>query len=219
MGLLMLTASRMPAQSPPEPVERASPPAVESAESSPTATTGSPLAERLKVFFGDSGFEELLCQELFLGTEGEIRIKGRVSLKTTQMGIVCNTLDLNPETKILTALGTPVKLRQGDVNAECRKFTYDIEKKQSILEDHPIIKEKSGEQVMVVTAERITLTQDENGKISVFMKTSERSLTEIKMMNGGEKPAGATEQPQKEEPKRVNGEQGRQMIRAPGPDQ
>jgi hypothetical protein len=184
------------------------------ADSATSPTTS--IAQNLSALFG-SGFERLECEEFDSTPDGQINVKGRVYLKTVQLTLNCNTLTLNPQTKMMLALGTPVKIRQGDVNAECKRFLYDIDKKQSTLEQNPVVLQKAGDQVTRLVADQIILTQDPSGKTGVHLKMDEKNpkkLSVIEVLPTGEKKTGEQKKP--EEPKKVNDEKGRMLIKMPG---
>ena len=64
-----------------------------------------------------SGFEKLTGEEIHFAPDGSVDVIGRVGLKMTDMSLECNRLTVDPETKILKAIGTPVKIMMGFANA------------------------------------------------------------------------------------------------------
>jgi lipopolysaccharide assembly outer membrane protein LptD (OstA) len=197
------------------------PAAAEAATSAASPASGeSSLAEAMKKLFGDTGFQRLQSEEFVYSTDGQVRATGNVILKTRQLGLEGNSLFLNPDTNLMTATGSPVRIRQGEVNAECRKFTFDLQKKQSILEDNPVVFQKADDQVTRLTADKIILTQDADGKTGIHMKMDPKNpkgptVIEVLPTTDSKK----LETPKEStEPKKINGSQDIKLIKLPGTD-
>jgi lipopolysaccharide export system protein LptA len=119
----------------------------------------------------------------------------------------------------MIAKGDPVRIRQKggqqqqDIEAECRMFNYDIDKKISRLEGKPVIYNRKAGKTSKVMGDLITITRDENNKTSVNIESSkgsnqlsEFSVVDTKTSGTQQKanPGGKTAQPPKKVDKNLD---------------
>jgi lipopolysaccharide export system protein LptA len=176
-------------------------PAQEAAPAAPP-TVENPLSS-----IADLGLKRLEAEELSSEADGSIRIKGQVALETDQIKLKCNLLTVDPKTKIMRALGTPVEIEQGGMKARCNTFTYEMDKKRSTLEDSPVIYSEDKEKVTKITGDIIILTQNEKGEISWSLKRDDQNPRKMVLIETVEKNPAKTPAPDvKEAPTKVTGD-------------
>lgn len=166
-----------------------------------------------------SDFERLEAEEIQYSPAGEIRVKGRVELKTAQFEVKANAIDVDPEKNILVATGSPVIIRQGDIRAECKRFVHDIDKQISTLENNPVIyQQQKGGRTTKLSGDIITLFQDDNGDTGFNISMNKRNpnkLSEIVAIPSKEETAKA--EGEKEPARKVDNESV-DLIKLPATD-
>ena len=116
--------------------------------------------------FGDIGLKKLEADVMSSGATGDWKLSGAVILESDQLNLNCADLNVDPESKKITAKGSPVKIVQGGVRAEWKSFTYNMDTKNSRLEGSPVIYQTKGDQTTKTRAGIITITQNKNGEAS-----------------------------------------------------
>jgi lipopolysaccharide export system protein LptA len=126
--------------------------------------------------FGSDFFKRVVAENIQYSSS-EVKLTGAVEFSGGTLDLKCNTLTADSEKKILVARGTPVKIRQGDVRAECKTFTYNIETKSSRLEGNPEIYQTRGGKTTKTTGDIITINQNDKGEASVNISMNKNSRT------------------------------------------
>lgn len=138
--------------------DEAAPEAPAAAESSEGGLGG---AGSVQDSFGDIGFKSIEALQMSFNADGSKSFDGEVELLSERMDLICRELKVN-EDKIV-AKGSPVKIRQDNVKAECGTFNYDMKTKNSTLEGSPVIYEQREDGTIKTTAGRIFLKQTDGG--------------------------------------------------------
>lgn len=161
----------------------------ESAKAEPPAQESSADQSGGGALGADMGFDfdKLAAETIEYTPDGGLHMIGNVVFKSSQLSLESRDLTLNKETKVLVATGGPVKITQGNVNAECRNFNYNIDKKQSRLTGNPFIiqKNKDGSTTRI-KGDVIVISQSANGQASVSVQ-SKSGQSEIVKGEGDKK--------------------------------
>jgi lipopolysaccharide export system protein LptA len=170
--------------------------------------------------FGSDFFEKIKAEKISYDTSGALHLLGRVVFKGSNLTLDCDEMRADPEKKVMVATGTPVKIKQGDMQAECRRYHYDIEKRTSRLEGRPVIYQRQAGKMTKIEGDIITIVQDENGKSSVnitMLKDSNRVPT-VEVIKD-ESSAPPLPKNKSNSPRKVNDKdkKGLEMIKLPEP--
>ena len=92
-----------------------------------------------------------------------------VVVRSPKFNLDADKLVYNGKTNRLYAYGKPVRLKQDQADATCRKFTYEVDAGKLILEGKPVIQQK---------------TRDANGKVTKGPKISGGRITLIQKKDG-----------------------------------
>jgi len=151
--------------------------AISAAEPAPEAGAGA--NEPLSQIFSSDLFDSVKCESMNIDGDGGLDLQGSVIAKGPRLYLECDRLRRDPKNNTLAAEGNPVKIRQGEIRAQCQKFTYDIETKNSRLEGNPIIYQKSGDKVSQLKGDIITITQNPDGKPSINISQKKGSTRPV----------------------------------------
>ena len=140
------------------------------------AAEAAPDANPFGDAFGDDiDFKRIVAYNITYQASGSVTLEGAVVLESDQMDLECDRLVAETERDRIRATGSPVKIRQGDVRAQCGRLSMNTKTQVSTLTDSPVIYQKQGGRTYKTTGDVITITQDEEGRVSVTVKTDKRS--------------------------------------------
>lgn len=136
----------------------------------------SPREDPLAKIFGEGGME-LKCQRME-STMGEqsgqlesMRMRGGVDIKSEQMDLQCDELDIDMEKQKMIAKGKLVRFVQGEVEGICGRLEYDIETGKTVLTGSPkpmIVQKDASGRITETSANTITIIQGENGRRDIY---------------------------------------------------
>lgn len=136
----------------------------------------SPREDPLTKIFGDGGME-LKCQrmESTMGEQsGELeymRMRGGVDIKSEQMDLKCDELDIDMKKQKMVAKGKIVRFVQSEVEGTCGRLEYDIETGKTVLTGTPkpmIVQKDANGRITETSANTITIIQTEGGRRDIY---------------------------------------------------
>lgn len=87
-----------------------------------------------------------------------------VRLRSDKLDLDCDELTYSKGENLILALGDPVQIKQGAIQASARNFSYYPDEGKAVLTGDPIVRQKTGQ----VSGEKITIIQ-RNGALEVLV--------------------------------------------------
>jgi lipopolysaccharide export system protein LptA len=133
------------------------------------------------LFGGDFQFKRIEFADAQFVPNGSVRLVAdsqyKVNMTGKQMDLDGEEVVYQPDNKIMVATGKPLKMRMEQLHSECRKMTYDLEKKTIKLEGKPYITQSTKSDSLKMYGNEINLYQNKEGKWGFTISNSGKERT------------------------------------------
>jgi hypothetical protein len=145
----------------------------------------------------DLPFRRIAADDIRIdGTTGEATLTGHATILGDELSAICDTFRADPQKKLATMKGAPVRLKLKDMDATCRDFVYNWEKNEFRLMGKVVIESKSRGKM---EGDLFILTRNAEGNLNIsIMQTPESDAQPTVIINESanaavERPATPTE--------------------------
>lgn len=181
------------------------------AEAKPTAVGDDPMSQA----FGADFIKSIHAKSINYVSGGNgadaMELDGNVRFEGETLLVECEHMTADPDKKMMIATGSPVKINStapgNQLKAECRKYTYNLETKESRLTGNPIIYQQKAGKTTKIAGDVVIIKQDSNGRqhVTITQNSESSSQPSIVVTNdsaGSDK--ASTPTPKKTPPEKVD---------------